>query len=122
MRSRFTTTTAAALLMAGALAAPTATAHTAIKSTRPGSGSTVKQNITVVAVIFDGDVRKARLVVTGPGGKSYVGSTARDPRNARRFQAKLNRKAKPGSYKVRTIWTAADGHPQQSTWSFKVKR
>ncbi|MDO9357318.1 MAG: copper resistance protein CopC [Solirubrobacteraceae bacterium] len=104
-------------------AAPTpAAAHTNVKSVRPSKGGTVKTDITLVAVIFDGSVRTARAIVTGPSGKVVSSGTRRDPRNAKRFQANLKGKATPGTYKVALSWTASDGHKQTYGWTFKVAK
>lgn len=99
-----------------------AQAHTSVKSARPAAGTTAKTSITLVAVIFNGDVRSARITVTGPGGKVVSKSTRRDPRNDQRFQAGLRSRLKPGRYTAVWGMTAADGHRQSGRWSFRLER
>lgn len=112
---------AAALGTSAAAIAPSpAAAHTGIKSKRPGA--TAKTNITLVAVIFNDDVRSAGLTVTAPGGKKVSKGTVRDPRDDRRFQTNLTGGLKPGKYKVVARWTATDGHKQSSSWTFTLKK
>lgn len=113
---------AALAVAAGAGTALPAGAHTSVQSLRPAAGSTVKPSITVAAVIFSGDVRSARITVTGPGGKVVSKSTRRDPRNDRRFQTSLRSGLKTGAYSAVWSATAADGHRQSGSWSFRVKR
>jgi copper resistance protein C len=116
--------TAAALsaaVLAGTGAGP-ADAHTSVKSSRPAAGTTAKTNITVVAVIFNGDVRSAKVTVKGPGGTVVSKSTARDPRDDHRFQTALKRGLKPGAYTAAWGITAADGHRQSGSWSFRLER
>lgn len=108
---------ALAATAATALPAP-ASAHTGIKSKRPGA--TAKTNITLVAVIFDGKVRTAGLTVTAPGGKKVSKGTVRDPRDPKRFQTGLTGGLKAGKYKVVARWTATDGHKQTERWTFTL--
>lgn len=111
--------TAGAAVSAAVLPSPAA-AHTGIKSKRPGS--TAKTNITLVAVIFNDEVRSAGLTVSAPGGKKVSKGTVRDPRNEKRFQTNLTAGLKPGKYKVVARWTATDGHKQTASWTFTLKK
>ena len=99
---------------------PVAFAHTSVKSKRPPAGGKAKTNITLVAAVFSGSVRSARLTVTGPGNKTVSKGTKRDPRQPKRFQANLASGLKAGTYKVKCSWTATDGHKQTTTWSFSL--
>lgn len=101
---------------------PVAFAHTSVKSKRPAEGATAKTDITLVAAVFSGSVRTARLIVTGPGGKTVSKGTRRDPRQPKRFQANLVGGLKAGSYKVKATWTATDGHTQNASWGFKLAK
>lgn len=107
-----------ALALAGGQVAD---AHTSVKSARPAAGATAKTNITLVAVIFEGDVRSARLTVVGPGKKVVSKGTVRDPRNDRRFQTTLKRGLRPGNYRAAWAISAADGHRQSGSWTFKLR-
>lgn len=121
MRRLSTALTAAAVAITPAtFAAGPAAAHTGIKSKRPGS--TAKTNITLVAVVFNDDVRSAGLTVTAPGGKKVSKGTVRDPRNPKRFQANLTGGLRAGTYKVVARWTATDGHKQTTSWTFKLTK
>lgn len=125
-RRRVATGAGVAFALAGAALAASgagpADAHTSVKSTRPAAGATAKTSITLVAVIFTGDVRSARVTVTGPGGKVVSKSTSRDPRDDHRFQTGLKTGLKPGRYKAAWGITAADGHRQSGSWSFRLER
>lgn len=121
VRALATLAIATAGVVGTAAVAPTpAAAHTGIKSKRPGS--TAKTNITLVAVIFNDEVRSAGLTVTAPGGKKVSKGTVRDPRNDKRFQTNLTGGLKPGKYKVVARWTATDGHKQTTNWTFTLKK
>jgi copper resistance protein C len=115
---------AALTATAGALAIPgprAADAHTSVKSARPAAGSTSKTTISVVAVIFNGEVRSASIAVKGPDRKTVSKKTVRDPRNDHRFQTSLKRGLKAGAYRATWTITAADGHRQTGTWTFRLK-
>ena len=115
----------AALATAAAISAVTATtafAHVEYKSSSPGKGKTASTRISTVTVTFTGPLRKGTLKVTGPGGKSVNdGAGARDPRNISRLRVPLKSGLKAGSYKATWSITAADGHKQSGSFTFKLK-
>ncbi|MBJ7470343.1 MAG: copper resistance protein CopC [Solirubrobacteraceae bacterium] len=99
-----------------------AAAHTSVESVRPKAGSTAKTNITIVAMVFEGDTRSNKITVKGPGGTVISKATKRDPRNDRRYQTALATPVKPGKYTASWRMTAADGHKQKGSWTFTVKK
>ena len=113
------------ILVAAALVigASTALAHTKVKSTSPAKGATAKTSIDRVTVTFTGPLRRGTLRVVGPGSKVIsVGTGGRDPRNIKRLLVPLKRSLKPGSYKATWTIVAADGHDQQGSFRFRLKR
>ena len=105
-----------------AIGAGTAFAHVEYKSSSPAKGKTASTHTTWVTVTFTGALHKGTLKVTGPGDKSvYNGSGGRDPRNISRLRVPLKSGLKAGSYKARWSITAADGHKQSGSFTFKLK-
>jgi methionine-rich copper-binding protein CopC len=118
---RFTLALAAAAAVS-AVTAATAFAHVEVKSTYPGKGKTVSKNVSSVSVTFSGAIRKGTLKVTGPGGKAASnGSGGRDPRKVSRLRTSMKSGLSAGTYKAKWTMTAADGHTQSGTFTFKVK-
>ena len=117
--------TIAILTTAAAISAATATtafAHVEVKSTSPGKGKTASTRLAKVTVTFTGSIRKGTLKVTGPGRKTASkGSGGRDPRNISRLAVSLKSGLKAGSYKATWSITAADGHKQTGSFTFKLK-
>jgi methionine-rich copper-binding protein CopC len=115
------------LALAGAIAvsavtAATAFAHVEYKSSSPGKGKTASTRITTVTVTFTGSIRKGTLKVTGPGAKTVSdGSGGRDPRKISRLRVPLKSGLKAGSYKATWSITAADGHAETGSFTFKLK-
>ena len=114
-----TTATVAAL---AATAAP-ALAHVEVTSTSPSRGGTAKTTIRTVKVTFDGQLRSGTVSVSRVGsGKVSRGSGGRDPRNVRRLSVGLKRGLRAGRYSVRWTVVAADGHTQNGTFRFKLRK
>lgn len=111
-----------ALLPSGPARPQVAAAHTSVESERPKGGSTVKTDITVVAMVFAGDTRSNKITVKSSGGSVISKATKRDPRDKHRYQAKLATPVKPGKYTASWRMTAADGHKQKGSWTFTVKK
>ncbi len=106
-----------------AVAAGTAFAHTKVKSTSPASGKTAKTSIDRVTVTFSGPLRRGTVRVVGPGSKVVsVGKGGRDPRNISRLLVALKGSLKAGSYTASWTIVAADGHEQQGSFRFGLKR
>ena len=105
-----------------AVTAGTAFAHVEFKSSTPGKGKTASTHITTVTVTFSGAIKKGTLKVTGPGGKAVNnGSGGRDPRKISRLRVPLKSGLKSGSYKATWSITAADGHAETGSFTFKLK-
>jgi methionine-rich copper-binding protein CopC len=114
--------TATAILMAAVAAVP-ADAHTTVSGTYPQAGRSVSPSASLVSVTFSGPIRRGTLRVTGPGGRLWSsGSGGRDPRNIRRLVARLRGGKPAGSYRATWSITAADGHRQRGSFSFRVRR
>lgn len=107
--------------LAAALAAPTASAHVEIVKTTPSG--TAKTSQKFVAVLLSGPIRGGTLKVFGPSGaKVSKGEGGRDPRNVDRLLTGLEGGLSPGRYTAKARWTAADGHRQSASFSFRLKR
>lgn len=113
--------TAAALVLAAAVGAGPATAHTEISSSSPGRGKTAKTTIASVRITFSGSIRRGSVKVVGPGQTVVsVGAGGRDPRNTKRLLVGLKARLKAGQYKVSWRIIAGDGHFQAGTFTFKL--
>jgi methionine-rich copper-binding protein CopC len=122
MRTRFTLTFLIAL-SAIAVAATAALAHTKVTSTSPPRGGKAKTSIEAVRITFNQQIRRGTVRVTGPGGKVVsAGKGGRDPRNVKRLLVALKGALKAGKYSVRWTIVAADGHDQNGSFSFRLRR
>jgi copper resistance protein C len=120
MKSRFLVGVALGLL-AIALAAVPALAHTKIKSTSPKRGGTASTSISAVSITFKQQIRRGSLKVIGPGREVVSeGSGGRDPRNVARLAVGLESSLRAGRYKVRYTIVAADGHTQKGSFRFRL--
>jgi len=100
-----------------------AAAHTEVTSTTPASGATAKTSISKVTVTFTGPLRRGTLRVAGPSGAvASVGKGGRDPRNVKRLAVALKSSLQAGSYKASWTIVAADGHDQEGSFRFTLKR
>ena len=118
---RFTLALATAVAVS-AVTATTAFAHVEYKSSSPGKGKTASTHISTVTVTFTGPIRKGTLKVTGPGAKTYSnGSGGRDPRKISRLRVPMKPGLKAGGYKASWSITAADGHAEKGSFTFKLK-
>jgi len=105
-----------------AVTASTAFAHVEYKSSYPAKGKTASKNISIVSVTFTGALRKGTLKVTGPGGKlASNGSGGRDPRKISRLRTSMKSGLKAGTYKATWKITAADGHAETGSFTFRLK-
>ena len=113
--------TVAALVLAAAVGAGPAMAHTEISSSSPGRGKTAKTTITGVRITFSGNIRRGSVKVVGPGQAIVsVGAGGRDPRNTKRLLVGLKAKLKAGQYKVswRIIAVTGTSRPGRSRSSW----
>ena len=117
---RFTLALATAAAVS-AVTATTAFAHVEFVSSSPGKGKTASTHITTVTATFSGPIQKGTLKVTGPGGTVSKGSGGRDPRKISRVRVSLKSSLKAGSYKATWKITAADGHKESGSFTFKLK-
>ena len=114
-------TALAVIVLVGALGASTATAHVQIVKTSPSG--TAKTSQASVWVLFSGPIRSGSMKVLGPdGSKVSKGAGGRDPRNVDRLFVGLISGLVPGVYTAEAKWIAADGHHQEATFSFRLKR
>ena len=119
-RSRRIAALASVLALGGAAVA---SAHTEVKSTSPANGATVKRTLSRVTVTFTGELKRGTLRVSGPGGKvASLSNGGRDPRDTSRLLVGLRESLKPGSYTASWSVVAADGHKQQGSFRFKLKK
>jgi methionine-rich copper-binding protein CopC len=113
---------AAVAAVCGATAA-TAAAHVEVKSTSPKRGGSASTSLGTVTVTFTGPLRRGTVRVTGPGGsKVSVGSGGRDPRKISRLRVGLRGGKSAGRYRVRWTIVAADGHEQDGSFRFRLRR
>lgn len=103
----------AALLAATAPAG----AHSGVTSRTPGKGASVG-TVGKVSVTFSQQIRSGTLRVYR--GDKRVGTGSLNPVvNVRRITAAVN-SGRAGRYVARWRITAADGHTQRGSWSFRV--
>jgi copper resistance protein C len=106
-----------------AVTAGTAFAHTKVKSTSPARGGTASTSIRTVTVTFNGPIRRGTLRVSGPGGSVVsVGSGGRDPRKITRVRVPLEGGKAAGRYRARWTIVAADGHEQDGSFRFRLRK
>lgn len=110
-------------LTALGLVPATALAHVEVSSTSPRAGQTARTALRAVSVTFSGPIRSGTLRVTGPGRKVVsVGRGARDPRNLSRLLVGLASGLHAGSYTASWTAVAADGHRENGSFRFRLKR
>lgn len=113
-----------ALTLAAALMAPAeVAAHAELASTSPADGDELTTPPDEVVMTFDGelDPENSHFVVTDAGG-AEVGTGEVDldvaERNEMRGAVDIT---EPGDYTVAWTSAAADGHPEEGTFSFSVR-
>lgn len=112
----------AALVLATG-AAGSALAHSEVERTSPKTDGTASTKVTKVTVTFSGPMRRGTIRVVGPGKRVVSrGKGGRDPRNVTRLTVPLKRGLKPGSYRATWTAVAADGHEQQGSFRFRLRR
>jgi methionine-rich copper-binding protein CopC len=111
------------LLAAGAVAtaAVPALAHTDLLSSGPAKGSVVKQMPKTVVLNFGEPLQAVEGADVLLGTTDYAKSAKLNPRNARQVRI-ATRNDKVGRYTVKVKVVTADGHRQQVSYSFRVKR
>jgi len=110
-----------ALLASAAMISPTlASAHETIVAKQPGRKA--KTSLRQVSLTFNTPIRGGTLKVYGPRGKASKGRGGRDPRNYSRLRAVMKRGLAPGKYTAKAVWTAADGHRQRKSFTFRLVR
>ena len=99
------------------VAAAPAAAHTALESTSPADGATVKLTPASIQLRFDGAVVPlgTRVLVTGPDGDATDGQARVSDQIVTQ---PLRRGAAPGRYTVDWRVSAADGHPIEGSLAF----
>jgi methionine-rich copper-binding protein CopC len=107
-------------VVALALPAP-ASAHVEIVAKSPSG--TAKTNVKRVTVTLSGLIRSGTLEVRGPKGEKVSrGSGGRDPHNFMMVSVALRSGLAPGRYTAKVGWVSADGHRQQASFGFRLKR
>ncbi|WP_131739744.1 copper resistance CopC family protein [Actinomadura roseirufa] len=97
--------------LAVALGAGTATpalAHTRLVSSTPGKGATAGP-VSEVKLVFSDEIKVAKVVVKGPGGKTFQAGAAE--RAGTTVTQKLTGALPAGSYTVAYRVVGEDGHP-----------
>ena len=113
--------TATVAQRASAAGAPVAVAaHTELKSTKPARGGSAGTGLRSVTATFTQSIRSGTLKVFRKGVKKSKGSGGRDPRNIARLKAAMKPGLKAGRYTARWSITAADGHEQSGSFSFRL--
>lgn len=108
---------ASATLAAGGGAV--AFAHTEEVSEDPANGSKVGTNTSKATITFGEQIKSGKLVVRGP--KGVVSRTSRvSTTNVKKLYATLKRPLAKGRYRATWNVTAADGHKQEGSWTFRV--
>ncbi len=119
---------AAGLAASGAVAlagAGVASAHTAVASTNPAHGSTVKKLPRTATITFSGPMVRVGNVRVTRNGRGNVARSARlAPKDARRVVVRLKTlrpKAQRAVYRI--VWNATgpDGHAQRGVIAFRVR-
>lgn len=120
MRARRTMIT---LLAAGAAAtaAVPALAHTDLVSSGPAEGAVVKHMPKTVVLNFGEPLQEVEGADVLLGTTDYAKSAKLNPRNARQVRI-ATRNDKVGRYTVKVKILTADGHRQQVSYTFRVKR
>ncbi len=99
----------------------TASAHVEILATAPAKSA--KTEIKRVTVTLSGLIRSGTLKVLGPdGSKVSRGSGSRDPHNFMMVSVGLRSGLVPGRYTASVVWVSVDGHRQQASFGFRLKR
>ncbi|MDP4505451.1 copper resistance CopC family protein [Nonomuraea turcica] len=88
-----------------------AVAHAALKSSDPKDGSTVKENISSIELVFSEDInaRYATVVVTGPGGAKVA--DGKPQVEGETVTQALKPDLANGRYAIAFRVVSADGHP-----------
>jgi len=114
---------AATCLFVIGVASGSASAHGGLESSNPKEGSTAKTSLKNVSLRFAEPLRGGTIMVMGPTGASVtVGKTKIDSKNVKSLVVALKKGLKPGAYMIHATSVSADGHSQDWTLSFKLKK
>lgn len=98
-----------------------ASAHDQLLETHPSGQA--KTSIGSVWMLFNGPIRSGTLKVFGPDGeKASKGVGGRDPRNVNRLRTAMKSGLAPGRYQAKGVTIAADGHRQEWSFAFTLRR
>jgi methionine-rich copper-binding protein CopC len=125
MPTRRCIATLAALLAAGSIlvmgpAVPAATAHAGVVATSPKRGARLDKAPTAVTVTFTEEFVEGTIAARKSGVLVSKGIGGKDPRNVRRLRVALKPRIGTGTFVVSWTITAADGHHQHGSFSFRV--
>ncbi len=113
----------AALLSVGLILALPAAASAHVEIVAKSPSGTAKTTVKRVTVTLSGPIRSGTLKVIGPDGRKVSkGTGGRDPRNFSMVSVGLRPNLAPGSYTASVAWVGADGHRQQASFGFRLKR
>ncbi|WP_195896445.1 copper resistance CopC family protein [Nonomuraea cypriaca] len=118
--SRLLALVAIVLAAVGALGAP-AFAHAGLKSSDPKDGSTVKELISSIELVFTEDInaRYTTVVVTGPGGAKVADGKPQVKGDT--VTQELKPDLADGRYAIAFRVISADGHPVAEELHFTLK-
>lgn len=121
-RGRVLAVALASAALAAAVAAPGAAAHVQVVKKHPSGSATT--SLRSVWVLFSGPIRGGTLVVkrVSSGRKVSRGRGGRDPRNVDRLLVPLKSGLKPGRYRAHASVVAGDGHHEEWTFRFRLRR
>lgn len=94
-------------------------AHTEEVAEYPANGSKVSANTSKATITFGEQIKSGKLVVRG--SKGVVSRPSRVSKtNVKKLYATLKRPLAKGRYRATWNVTAADGHKQEGSWTFRV--
>jgi methionine-rich copper-binding protein CopC len=100
--------------------APSAGAHTGVKSYSPSKGSSVPRSLSAVSVTFDAAIAGGTLTVRNATGRKVSGASRRVS-GGRRLRVRLHSGLKAGRYTAKVSWVSGDGHADKTSWSFRLR-
>jgi methionine-rich copper-binding protein CopC len=100
--------------------APAGSAHTGIVATSPKAGARLEKVPKHVSITFSQEILRGTIVVRRAGVMVSRRVGGKDPSNVRRLRVAMKNGLGTGRFVVRWTITAADGHEQSGSFSFRV--
>lgn len=110
-----------ALLIVMCLSTLEASAHSKGETTVPRDGATLAAAPERVAMTFDMPMRITLIALRDGNGQDYELEREDGMQPVTRFEAVPPAELPPGTYTVEWRGLAADGHPMQGTFSFRIE-